>query len=97
MQFIIDKNRENIISIGRKIGYFLIKTSQENEFNFIRPIHGSNYPRFHLYIIEDGEKCMLNLHLDQKKPSYEGSHAHNGEYDGEIVEKEAERIKMILV
>ena len=96
MRFIIDKKRENIISIGRKIGYFLIKTSMENEFNFVRPIQGNNYPRFHLYITEDGEKCVLNLHLDQKKPSYEGSSAHSGEYDGETVEKEAERIKMIL-
>mgnify|MGYP001593246971 FL=1 len=96
MRFIIDKKRENIISIGRKIGYFLIKTSRENEFNFVRSMHGNNYPRFHLYITEDGEKCVLNLHLDQKKPSYEGSSAHSGEYDGETVEKEAERIKMIL-
>lgn len=96
MRFIIDKKRENIISIGRKIGYFLIKRSQENEFNFIRPMNANNYPRFHLYITEDGEKCVFNLHLDQKKPSYEGSSAHNGEYDGETVEREAERIKMLL-
>ncbi len=49
---------------------------------------------------------MFNLHLDQKKPSYgdrrslgEGrlkAHAHSGEYNGPIVENEAERIKAIL-
>lgn len=97
MRFIIHKKRENMISLGRKIGYILLRTSPENEFNFIRQIHGNNYPRFHLYIIEDGEKYIFNLHLDQKKPSYEGSRAHSGEHDGEAVEKEAERIKTLLI
>ena len=39
---------------------------------------------------------MFNLHLDQKKPTYEGHVAHSGEYDGELVEEEAERIRRIL-
>jgi hypothetical protein len=32
------------------------------------------------------------LHLDQKKPQYKGTRAHNGEYDGPIVEREITRI-----
>ena len=43
-----------------------------------------------------GQAIEINLHLDQKKPSYEGAAAHSGEYEGELVEKEAERIKQIL-
>ena len=52
---------------------------------------------------------IFSLHLDQKKTSYparnasrhsdaggEGWHAHSGEYDGEVVENEAERIKGVL-
>ena len=39
---------------------------------------------------------IFNLHLDQKKPTYEWHIAHSGEYDGELVEKEIERIKKIL-
>lgn len=36
---------------------------------------------------------IINLHIDQKKPTY-GSHtAHSGEYDGELVSAEIERIK----
>ena len=38
----------------------------------------------------------FKLHLDQKKPIYEGAPAHAGEYDSELVQKEAERIKQIL-
>ena len=56
-----------------------------------------------------GNDYIFNLHLDQKKPSYparnasrysdaggERWHAHSGEYDGEVVENEAERIKGVL-
>ena len=39
---------------------------------------------------------IFNLHLDQKKPIYKGAPAHAGEYEGEIIEKEAERIKQIF-
>ncbi len=39
------------------------------------------------------KNLVINLHIDQKKPSYEGSNAHSGEYDGELVEREMERIR----
>jgi len=38
----------------------------------------------------------INLHLDQKAPCYQGSSAHAGEYEGEILEKEKERIKEFI-
>jgi len=44
----------------------------------------------------EGENLIFNLHLDQKAPIYKGAPAHAGEYDGELVSKEAERIKQIL-
>jgi len=34
--------------------------------------------------------------LDQKKPIYQGTPAHSGEYEGKVVEEETERIKQIL-
>jgi len=42
------------------------------------------------------ENLIFNLHLDQKRPIYKGVTAHSGEYEGEVVEKEVERIKKIL-
>ena len=51
---------------------------------------------FHIYLEEDDPDLILNLHLDQKRPSYEGATAHSGEYEGKIIEDEIERIKQIL-
>jgi len=79
--------KENLYSFLRKRGYAPFHDS------FVKVLSGSGYPRFHLYINETGDKYILNLHLDQKKPSYGKETAHSGEYEGEIVEKEAERIK----
>lgn len=42
---------------------------------------------------ETENALMVNLHLDMKKPSYAGTSAHAGEYDGALVEQEAERIR----
>ena len=73
-----------------------IKDEKEEETNCVRPLDRSGYPRFHLYIKIEGNNFVFNLHLDQKKPIYKGITAHSGEYDSEIVAKEAERIKKIL-
>jgi hypothetical protein len=88
--------RDNIFNFMRKAGYFSLGGSRETELNYIRTVAGDPYPRFHLYLKNEEGTWVFNLHLDQKKPSYEGSSAHSGEYDGETVEKEAERIKEIL-
>lgn len=51
------------------------------------------FPRFHVYIEEHGEEVIFDLHLDQKRPSYEGTAMHGGEYEGGAVEREGERIR----
>ena len=81
--------------MGRILGYQLLG-SRDNEFNFVRPLEWGGYPRFHLYIKEEKERFIFNLHLDQKRPSYDGSHAHSGEHEGPLLEAEAERIKKEL-
>ncbi|MDD5145172.1 MAG: hypothetical protein PHW72_03570 [Candidatus Pacebacteria bacterium] len=87
--------KDNIHSLMRKVGYtFLGRNENENEFVFVRPPKG--YPRFHLYLEPDEKGIDFSLHLDQKKPSYKNSPAHNGEYDSKIVEAEAERIKKAI-
>ena len=43
--------------------------------------------------LKNNKDLHFNLHLDQKKPIYKGAPAHSAEYDGEILKKEAERIK----
>lgn len=96
---IIFQSQENIRNIMRRCGYFFIR-EEKGELAFARPLSssGSGYPRLHAYVNMEKfpRETSLNLHLDQKKPIYGGVTAHSGEYEGELVEKEAERIRQIL-
>jgi len=96
MDFVIKNNKENIVNLARQIGYTNISAVSSNEFSIVRKLTGNSYPRFHIYLKQAGDKLFFNLHLDQKQPSYEGVHAHNGEYEGPAIENEADRIKEIF-
>jgi len=89
-------SKENIAGVARQIGYIIIDTKPNGEYNLVRKLTGQNYPRFHVYLKQQSEKLIFSLHLDQKKPVYEGSHAHNGEYFGPLVDGEADRIRQNL-
>lgn len=79
----------------RRAGYGEI-TNRTGEISYVRIFCVGGYPRFHIYIEENETGFILNLHLDQKKPVYAGQTAHNGEYDGAVVEREAQRISAII-
>ena len=96
MDFIIKDIKENIAETARKIGYVIIDAKENNEYNLVRRLGIGNYPRFHIFVRQAGDRLLFGLHLDQKQPSYKGSHAHSGEYEGPVVEEEADRIKEIL-
>jgi len=94
MKFDIKNNSgENLNNLMRKIGYFFHQESG-SELSFTRPFDRSGYPRFHLYVKADSDNrtIFMNLHLDQKKAIYKGTHAHSGEYEGEILKQEVDRI-----
>ena len=58
---------------------------------------GDFYPRFHAYVETDRDnRQFISLHLDQKKPSYAGARAHNGEYEGGRVEEEGNRLSGLI-
>lgn len=96
MDFTLENIQENVVGVARALGYVIIDTKENNEYNLVRKLTGQNYPRFHIYLKQAGDRYIFSLHLDQKKPSYEGSHAHSGEYEGPVVEDEAERINQLL-
>ena len=73
--------------IMRRANYGLLHNG-----SFGRRMGSYDYPRFHVYL----DRGVINLHLDQKKANYEGSSAHNGEFDGDLVEREIERISGII-
>ena len=96
MDFTIQNIEENIVSVARALGYVIIDTKDNGEYNLVRKLTGENYPRFHAYVKQQGDNYIFSLHLDQKKPSYSGAHAHSGEYFGPIIDEESTRIKETL-
>lgn len=85
----------------RHAGYAFIPEGEHGEKNFVRRLTRDFYPRFHVYFTEsrdaDGQDLVaFNLHLDQKRPGYAGYNRHNAEYEGEVVEREIERLKSFL-
>lgn len=96
MKFTITESHDNMNTVMRRIGYTPIGWSDRGELNCVHPLMGQNYPRFHAYVKEEGSTLTFNLHLDQKRPSYEGAHAHSGDYESETVKEEARRIQEVL-
>lgn len=68
------------------------QVEKTGELSFTHPIRDDAFPRFHAFLKQDGENIVFNIHLDQRAPIYKGVAAHEGEYEGELVEKEKERI-----
>lgn len=83
-------------SIIRRIGYAEHRDSHSSEISYTHRLGPEFYPRFHVYLEEQENGVVFNLHLDQKRPSYGQAHAHSGEHDGPTVEREAARIKELI-
>jgi len=93
MQFLLKTERpESIQNLMRRIQYHYLG-ERDGQLSFSKPLGQNPYPRFHIYLKQDSTEIRVNIHLDQKKASYEGTTAHSGEYDGPLIEKEIERIK----
>lgn len=98
MKLIINKNQLGDSPEGflRRAGYGFIRDSVRNKESYVRRLGNYHYPRLHMYVSSDSEKAVFDLHLDQKQTSYSGSHMHNAEYDGEVVEGEISRLRSLL-
>lgn len=99
MKLEINKNQLNntYAYILQRAGYKYIVDRHTGKDSFVKILSSSGYPRFHLYAEENGDNIVLLLHLDQKKPLYQGQTAHSGEYDSEVVKEEIERLKGLMV
>ena len=98
MKLVVDKSKlsEQPEQFLRRAGYGFIVDRRSGQESFVRRMSRDHYPRLHMYVKEFGDKIEFNLHLDQKKASYPGAHAHNAEYDGEVVEGEIMRLKELI-
>ncbi len=96
MKFIISPFKKNPTEFLRSCGYAFEKESG-NELAFVKRLSGYDYPKFHIYTYlapkNSDKELIVNIHIDQKKPSYSGSHAHSGDYDGPLIEAEITRIQ----
>ncbi len=72
------------------------KVTRQGKVSYTRRLSGAEFPRFHAYLDVDGDRFRINLHLDQKGACYTGTSAHSGEYDGDMVESEGERIRTVI-
>ena len=95
MRINISLSGKTLYTLMRECGYAPgYSSGGADEFVFQRLLAGREYPKFHAYctIADDKKSAVVNLHLDQKQPSYQGSHAHNAEHQGAVVEAESARI-----
>lgn len=98
MTVYLEKLNTSAANFMRICGYARIENPyKNNEISYARSLDpGRFYPRFHVYLKQlPDNKMEINLHLDMKKPSYEGAAAHSGEYEGELVKNEILRIQKI--
>ncbi len=89
------KNRNTSLLL-RNAGYHQESNRRTGQISYVRAAGGGQFPRFHVYVEEEDKGWQVNLHLDQKAPSYSGTSAHAGEYAGDVVEVEGERLRAIL-
>ncbi len=97
MKFRVPNNFSlNIPNLAKKSGYFQIYDRIENKKSFVRKLSAERYPRFHLYISENQNEIVFDLHIDQTKARYENQSAHRGDYESERVRNELVRIYQII-
>lgn len=79
-------------NLMRRMGYGE-QRAHSGQISYVKRVSSERFPRYHAYV-EDvaGGGMQVNLHVDQKEASYEGTSAHSGEYDGTLVEREMTNI-----
>jgi hypothetical protein len=99
MKLVINKKRLNLNpdAFLRRAGYAFIHDDKMNKDSFVRRFTRDFYPRFHVYFEDLNDRVIINLHLDQKRASYSGSHMHSAEYEGPSVEAEIDRLKGFII
>lgn len=100
MKLTLAENKLNIHPeqfMRERCGYAFLRSKNTGKESYVYRLTRDFYPRFHLYIERKNGNVTFDLHLDQKEASYQGSRAHNGEYDGPAVENELKRIKSLLI
>ncbi|MFA5871897.1 MAG: hypothetical protein WC858_04210 [Parcubacteria group bacterium] len=94
MKIIIDNPKTSVANFFRRAGYHFQK-NEGDEMAFIRQLTDQPFPRLHLFCKIVDYKFQINIHIDHKRTSYEGTSMHSGEYgeDNDLLSAEVERLK----
>lgn len=87
---------QNIYAILRRVGYLPIHDKIGQKSSYVRKLSSGHYPRFHLYLKEERDCLIFDLHLDQTKTRYQGQTAHGADYDSSEVKNELSRIYQLV-
>lgn len=85
----------NVVTFLRQVGFHPIHDYNDAKDSWVRLLGRGHYPRFHLYVTNQGKQYTFSLHLDQTQHTMaiKGLRRHAGEYDSLVVEQEMGRIK----
>lgn len=99
MKFQINKSQlnSNYAVFLKRLGYVFIRDRRSQTESFARRIRSDFYPRFHVYITENSDFVIFDIHIDHKKDASLSHSRHNTEYGGVLVENEVNRIKDSVV
>jgi hypothetical protein len=82
-----------LTSIGNaRVFFSRLGYHAERNGSYAKRVGGGVFPRYHVYAEVQGDQIRVSVHLDAKAPTYEGTSAHAGEYDGPLIEAEMQRI-----
>ena len=79
----------------RRTGYGFIIDRKTQEESFVRRLGNGHYPRFHLYVKEQEDSYIFDLHIDQQQSSL-AKRRHKTEYEGDNVLEELKRLKSLI-
>lgn len=98
MQIRVQNIRMSLADALRRCGYgFERQHPSSAEVSAARKMARGDFPRFHIYAkMSNDRELIINLHLDQKRPSYGHHTAHSGEYDGPLIDEELKRVQNII-
>ena len=96
MKFIIENPKASVANYFRRAGYAFQKQGGD-EMAFVRKLTHQTFPRFHLFVKIVDYKFEVNIHIDHKAASHDGSNMHSGEYgeDSELLKDEVEKLKLL--
>ena len=88
MKFLLIGDKIQPLQFMRQLGYH----PHKDNGSFERRLSREQFPRWHVYLQKIANGWEASLHLDQKGACHSGQKAHSGEYDGELLAEEKERI-----